>query len=288
MIICPTCSAINSNLKAACPKCGFLPEKVDGFIALAPELVEIGSGFKSENFSELASVEAKSFWFQARNSLILWSLKKYFPNCGSLLEVGCGTGFVLSGIAGAFPKMRLVGSEISTAGLQFAATRVPDAELVQMDARRLPYFEEFDVVSAFDVIEHIKEDEQVLSGLYKAIKPGGGCLITVPQHQWLWSPVDEQAFHERRYSAEELHRKINGVGFKILLSTSFVTALLPIMMLSRFQAKNSNSTGAGNELRLHPLLNGLFAIVLSFERCLIKIGMRLPIGGSRLVVARKL
>lgn len=288
MIICPTCDAVKSDLEAACPKCGALPEKIDNFIALAPELAEMGSGFKPENFSRLASVEAKNFWFRARNTLIVWALKKYFPNCCSLLEVGCGTGFVLSGVASVFPRMRLVGTEISTAGLQFAATRVPNAQLVQMDARRLPYSEEFDVASAFDVIEHIKEDEQVLSGLYNALKPGGGCLITVPQHQWLWSAVDVQAFHERRYCAEDLHQKINDAGFKILLSTSFVTLLLPVMILSRLLPKKPDSAETtDSELSLHPWLNKAFEIVLSLERSLIRAGIRLPIGGSRLVVARK-
>lgn len=287
MIICPNCSALHSDQKIACPKCGFLPEKIDGFIAWTPELAKIGSGFKSQYFSELAEVEAGNFWFRARNSLIQWSLQKYFLNCRSLLEVGCGTGFVLSGLAGAFPAMRLVGSEIFTAGLKFSAIRVPAADLVQMDARQIPYFEEFDVVAAFDVIEHIKEDEQVLNGLYRSVKSGGGCLITVPQHQWLWSPVDEEACHERRYSARELHLKVEDAGFKILLSTSFVTLLLPAMMLSRLLAKNSNNSEAGNGLRLHPLLNSLFEMILNFERCLIKAGIRLPVGGSRLVVARK-
>lgn len=288
MIICPACGSLNTNLDSACLKCNFLPPQIDGFVAWAPELAKTGSGFKAYHFAELAKAEAGYFWFRSRNALIQWALKKYFPQCKSLLEVGCGTGFVLSGLSKVFPDIRLVGSEIFTAGLAFAAARLPKAELVQMDARQSPYIEEFDVVAAFDVIEHIKEDEQAIACLHRAIKPGGGCLITVPQHQWLWSHVDEEACHERRYSSEEICRKIQDAGFEIMLSTSFVTFLLPLMMLSRIRSKDYGKVGAGNGLQINPLLNRLLEMVLNIERYLIKWGVRFPIGGSRLIVARKI
>src|SRR5690606_22871969 len=115
------------------------------------------------------------------------------------LEIGCGTGFVLSGVADAFPAVRLFGSEIFTAGLEFAARRQPSVNFMQMDARSLPFLDEFDVIGAFDVLEHIVEDGQVLAQMREALKPNGIILLTVPQHEWLWSPVDEFACHVRRY-----------------------------------------------------------------------------------------
>nr|VFK12098.1 MAG: Putative methyltransferase [Candidatus Kentron sp. LPFa]VFK28151.1 MAG: Putative methyltransferase [Candidatus Kentron sp. LPFa] len=57
---------------------------------------------------------------------------------GLFLEIGCGTGFVLSGIAEAFPEAKLVGTDAFSAGLAYAARRVPGAALYQMDARCLP------------------------------------------------------------------------------------------------------------------------------------------------------
>jgi len=289
MIICPKCGSESIDLALPCKVCGFQPGRVDGFITWSPEMANDNSGFNSENFSGLAQLEAEHFWFRARNDLILWALEKYFPETSSLMEVGCGTGFVLSGIARRFPQIRLVGSEIYTSGLTFAAQRLPEAELVQMDARSLPYIAEFDVVSAFDVIEHIQEDEQVLHNIYRAIKPGGGCLITVPQHKWLWSAVDEQACHERRYSSKELNTKIIEAGFQILRSSSFVSSLLPVMALSRFLQKKvpDNETDATEGLKISPWLNSMFFQLLSVESALIKKGMNFPFGGSRLVVARK-
>ena len=77
-----------------------------------------------------------------------------------------------------------------------------------MDARRIPFEREFDVVGAFDVLEHIVEDEDVLGQMFKATRPGGGLLVTVPQHPFLWSASDEHAMHQRRYSRAELRRKV--------------------------------------------------------------------------------
>jgi SAM-dependent methyltransferase len=287
MILCPSCGAKNIHAEKGCAQCGFVPARVDGFLAWAPELAKHNDGFPQESFEGLARVEAGNFWFRARNAVILWALRKYFPGFQSLLEVGCGTGFVLSGIAQAFPKARTVGSEIYTAGLAFAARRLPGVELLQMDARKLPYEAEFDVVAAFDVIEHILEDELVLQNFHRAIKPSGVCLITVPQHQWLWSPVDEAACHQRRYSARELHTKVEAAGFRIIRSTSFVTLLLPLMLASRLAARRSGQAGGSEALAFNPVLDRVLETVMQVEHLLIRSGVSLPIGGSRLVVLQR-
>jgi len=125
-------------------------------------------GFRPEYFADLAVLEAHNFWFRARNRLVIWALRKYFAGARSLLEIGCGTGFVLSGIAAEFPALKLSGSEIHSSGLRFAAQRVPNSSFFQMDARHIPFSEEFDVIGAFDVLEHVEEDEDVLAGMYRA------------------------------------------------------------------------------------------------------------------------
>ena len=284
MILCPSCGAKNIHAKNGCPECGFEPALIDGFLAWAPQLAKHNNGFPEGSFEGLARVEASSFWFRARNAIVLWALRKYFPDFHSLLEVGCGTGFVLQGISQEFPSARITGSEIYTAGLAFAAKRLPSVELLQMDARKLPYEAQFDVLVAFDVIEHILEDELVLQNFHSAIKPGGGCLITVPQHMWLWSPVDEAACHQRRYSAVELHTKAEAAGFCIVRSTSFVTLLLPLMMATRLAARSSGQAGGSEVLALNPILDRTLAVIMRIEHLLIKFGMSLPIGGSRLLV----
>jgi SAM-dependent methyltransferase len=287
MINCPKCGTKNINAEKGCFQCGFIPIRVDGFPAWAPELAKHNDSFPQENFEGLALAEAGSFWFRSRNSIILWALRKYFPGFQSLLEVGCGTGFVLSGISRAFPYVRVVGSEIYTTGLAFAAQRLPGVELLQMDARKLPYESEFDIVAAFDVIEHIVEDELVLRNFHHAIKPGGGCLITVPQHKWLWSPVDEAACHQRRYAVKELHIKVEAAGFSIVRSTSFVTLLLPLMLASRLAARRSGQAGTCEALSLNPVIDRVLESMIRIEHLVIKSGVSFPIGGSRLLVLKR-
>jgi SAM-dependent methyltransferase len=287
---CLDCDAHYVSSLASCSSCGFSPVLVDGFHAYAPDFAHGGGGFKSSSFSVLARLEEDNFWFRARNQLILWALGEYCHNFQSFLEIGCGTGYVLSGVSKRFPCSTLHGSEIFTAGLNFAAARLPAANFMQMDARNIPFEEEFDVIGAFDVLEHIEDDERVLAQVHAALKTQGLMLLTVPQHAWLWSASDEYACHVRRYSASDLHKKIETAGFQIVRSTSFVTTLLPAMMVSRFLHKKvvDGSFDATAELKIPYWLNLLFFKLIYAEIVLIKKRFDFSVGGSRLVVAKKI
>ena len=125
--------------------------------------------------------------------------------------------------------------------------------------------------------------------IHDALKPGGIMLITVPQHKWLWSAVDEQACHVRRYTKKDLENKIKSAGFKLSRSTSFVSLLLPAMLISRIlQKKSSAESDSSAELKLPKILNTIFYYIMMCEVYFIKLGGNLPIGGSRLIVARKI
>jgi SAM-dependent methyltransferase len=217
----------------------------------------------------------------------MWALRQYFPTMTSALEIGCGTGFVLKALAETFTQARLAGSEVFREGLAFAAERVPSAELFQMDARRIPFQGEFDVIGAFDVIEHIEEDDEVLREMYGAIKPGGGIILTVPQHRWLWSDTDVYARHKRRYSRRELKSKAESAGFRVEYMTSFVSILLPVLMISRYRFKRDQSYRSEMETHIHPVVNRVLMAALTGERFLVKRGLSLPAGGSLMLVAKK-
>lgn len=285
---CLACNTQYSTIEKVCPECASRPEMIDGFEAYAPDLANAGGGFKADYFSVLVDLEDANFWFRGRNKIIIWALHKYAKDFTNLLEIGCGTGFVLSGVARAFPSARLSGSEIFTNGLQAASTRLSSVNLIQVDARQIPFVDEFDVIGAFDVLEHIKEDDVVLQQIEKALKPKGITILTVPQHAWLWSAADEYALHERRYSASEIEEKVTAAGLKILRSTSFVSSLLPAMMISRvLQKPQKENYDPTDELKIHSLLNSLFETLLAIELKGIQLGLNYPVGGSRLIVAQK-
>jgi SAM-dependent methyltransferase len=259
-----------------------------GIPMFAPDLADTVSGFDPKLFDRLSELEATYFWFVARNELIVGLANKFFPRARRFLEIGCGNGAVLGALAKSRSWERLVGSELQPAGLDFARKRLPsEVECVQMDARDIPAVGIFDLTGAFDVIEHIADDEGVLRGLRAATQTGGGTIIAVPQHPWLWSRADDIAHHQRRYRRGELEAKLQRNGFEVLFSSSYTALLLPLMAASRFVSRG-NEQGADDfhEFRLNRYVNKAFTAILRAEVRMTLAGFSWPVGGSRVVVAR--
>ena len=187
------------------------------------------------------------------------------------------------------PHLTAVGAELFAIGLNFASHRLLKAELLQMDACFIPYEDEFDVVVAFDVLEHIPEDPVLLSEMHRSMATGGGLILTVPQHPWIWSQADTYAYHVRRYTATELRLKVENAGFQIIRMTSFMSLLLPLMFLARLRQRQSKTEyDPTSELKISGWLNTVFEIVLNLERIIIRSGLSLLFGGSLLLIAKKL
>ncbi|UBF24118.1 hypothetical protein K9N68_20620 [Kovacikia minuta CCNUW1] len=108
MKICCRCQKRFHSSSWICPACEYQPALIDGSPAFAPELAEGGDSYEVELFAQYFHLEARNFWFRARNRLIVWSLQRYFPQATSFLEIGCGSGFVLSGVEQAFPNLDVI------------------------------------------------------------------------------------------------------------------------------------------------------------------------------------
>lgn len=288
MRVCIACGTRFNSSGWECPSCHVTPKLIAGYLAFSPELAEDSRGFKASYFAQLANIEVDNFWFRARSRLLIWALHHYFPSAEKFFEIGCGTGFVLSGIENALPQLSLYGSEIYAEGLTYASRRLKKTQLFQMDARHIPFQNEFDIVGIFDVLEHIEDDELVLSQMYKAVCQGGGIILTVPQHRFLWSQIDEHACHVRRYNAKELKTKVEKAGFKVLRMTSFISLLLPFMLIVRLMKRNANRQyDMFSELKISGLTNTILEKVLNFELSLIRRSFYFPMGGSLLIIAKK-
>ena len=240
--------------------------------------------FSRADYENLARLEERSFWFRARNDLIEWALRTRFGSARTLLDVGCGNGFVLARLERAFPDLAITGCELSADALEIARSRLDRAELHDYDALELPFESAFDVVCAFDVLEHIEDDEGALAAMARAAQPAGGILVTVPQHRWLWSAPDDYAGHKRRYTRDELLAKVDRAGFEPVLVTSFTSALLPLMYLSRLRSRRGEYDPVAEHERAERG-SGLLAALMRADLSLIRRGRSLPIGGSLLVAA---
>ena len=223
----------------------------------------------------LAALEEHHFWFRVRRRIIIDALRRWFPNAHDYLEIGSGTGFIARGIRKAFPDWEVLVSD--------PLAQEPGVQHIH--AQRIPYGRAFDVVGAYDVLEHIEDDRSALKEFCRVCRPAGGVLLTVPQHKWLWSSADENAQHHRRYRRKELLSALNLCGFELLGCTSFHTLNLPLFLL-----RNAILGATAYVPRVSapaPALNWVLGASMEVDRMLIHAGISLPFGTSLLVAARR-
>jgi SAM-dependent methyltransferase len=296
--LCPSCGASEAIAPGervwpigwTCVVCGASPPAREGFALFCPDLADKLTGFDPAAFATLAKFEGHHFWFEMRNRLLLGLLRRHFPRAGSLLEIGCGNGNVLACLHGRGNWARVVGVELHLSGLRVARSRLPpEVELVQLEGTTVPATHVFDVIGAFDVLEHIEDDQAALREMHRALKPGGGAMIAVPQHPRLWSASDELAHHQRRYRRGELEQKLSAAGFEVVFSSSYIVLLLPMLIVNRFlpPRREKDRSALDREMQLAPSVNSMLGAITSAEVALTLAGARWPVGGSRIVVARR-
>jgi SAM-dependent methyltransferase len=266
---------------------------IDGFKCYAPALAADYADYPADGFELTAAVEARSFWCRTRQRVLRLIIDRFTVRTARLdmLEIGCGIGTVLSSLQ-ALPHLRLTGSEIYLEGLHYARRRLPDVDFIQLDATDIPFREAYDVIGAFDVVEHIEADQIVMRGVHAALRPGGLFIVTVPQYQWMWSRLDELVLHKRRYSRRDLLAKLRAADFEPVYTTSFITALFPLMAAARLSGRGRSvsedaKADLESHMRLPVAMNIVFDWISRIDEALLKRGVSLPFGGSLLVVARR-
>jgi 2-polyprenyl-3-methyl-5-hydroxy-6-metoxy-1,4-benzoquinol methylase len=266
---------------------------VDGIKCFSPEVASDYADYPDSGFDLTEKNAESSFWVSSRNRLFKNIVFKYMAPAGKtkLLEIGCGTGNFISQIV-ANEKLQITGSEVYLKGLFYAKKNLPSVDFIQFDVTRGKFDEQFDMITAFDVIEHVEEDVVALTNVNQLLRSGGFFIVTVPQHMLLWGKLDEIVKHKRRYSRQELVTKLKQSGFEIKYCTSFLFILFPLMLISRLLDKG-HSQPQSDEVALEKRVkfsNGLNWILDRFMRvdeALIKAGFSLPFGGTLLIVARK-
>src|SRR3989344_1449574 len=237
-------------------------------------------------YKEMADLEDKHWWFTGRKKIIEQVLC-CLPNTpvNNVLDIGFGTG----GMCETLGKIsrKIVAIEPSPAAVAFAREKCSQAEVWQGEISNYPGTTFFDLVTMFDVLEHISDDAAVLKMVYQKLKPGGHFVFTVPAYKFLWSRHDVAHQHFRRYSKNELHQLFTGNShFLVERLTYFNTLFFPVVLLVRLM--KAVIGGDGSDLTILPEpLNFFLGWFFGLERYLLKF-FDLPFGVSILCVARKI
>ena len=206
---------------------------------------------------KLAALEDKHWWYRERRALLARSLRGLRP--GRALDIGAAGG-------GNTRVLRASGwdataLEYGAEGAEVAHERgIP---VVRADATALPFADEsLNLITAFDVLEHIDDDKTAAGEIVRTLKPGGTALIAVPCDMKLWSEHDVAVGHVRRYDRNGLADLLSGAGLTVHSLESWNVLLRPIAAWRR-----KRSTGSDLD-ELSPVVNLGLTTIIATERYL--------------------
>lgn len=204
----------------------------------------------------LVEVEDRHWWYAERRNLLARELRR-LPAPGRALDIGA---------AGGGNTRVLLSHGWQPVALEFAPTAAQIArergiDVVRADARELPVRTgSMDLVTAFDILEHIEEDYLATAEITRVLRPGGTALIAVPADMALWSAHDTAVGHVRRYTRKTLADVIVKGGLVIEEMWSWNVLLRPVVSLRR---KFSNGSDLG---KVNPLVNTSLKAIITAER----------------------
>jgi ubiquinone/menaquinone biosynthesis C-methylase UbiE len=196
-----------------------------------------------------------------------------------ILEIGCGSGALLQDLE---QYGTAYGLDVAAPALANCRERGLDCVSLA-DVTALPFEDEqFNVVIAIDVLEHVEDDAAAIREINRVTKKGGKVILTVPAFQMLWSRRDVQCHHHRRYLRDDFRSRVQKQGFKVLKSTYINLPLFfPLFMMvkaGRLSSKRAPSIRMDYAL-VPPPINQILSRVVEYEAKMLR-RISLPIGSS--------
>ena len=230
----------------------------------------------------LVGKNESGFWFRAKIDLINILFEKIFKNNSKklkILSVGAGTGEELS-ILNKFGEVYVI--DIEKKALDLIKNSLYKEKNV-CDACNLSYKNNFfDVVVAFDVLEHIEKDNVAVKEIKRVLKKQGAFIFSVPAFQFLYSSHDKALEHKRRYSKKKLKSLL-----QIFNKTNFHYwnfFMFPYALLRLFK---KNSSPKIEEGKVSPFLDKFCFNLLIIENFLIKNNFKFPFGVTIFGISKK-
>ncbi|MEO6432899.1 MAG: class I SAM-dependent methyltransferase [Sphingomicrobium sp.] len=216
-------------------------------------------------YDQMAALDQRHWWYRARREVLAALIRRRArPPAGArVLEIGCGTGHNLAMLAEF--------GEVDALELDAAARAVAQGRLGKpVMASPLPQLKgvarhHYDLIGAFDVIEHIADDHAAIMSIATRLKPGGKLVMTVPAHRWMWSAHDVVNHHVRRYSRGRLQRLIADTPLRLEVIGYFNSLLFPLAVVERTLSKMRGKDEANLKLPVAPL-NAALEKAFALER----------------------
>jgi SAM-dependent methyltransferase len=235
------------------------------------------------------ALEDTHWWFTGRRDMI-WRYLKDLARDISILEVGCSGG-ALIGLLEREGFSRVSGIDINERSIERCKS-LGRKDVRIADGRATGFSnEQFDVVIASDVLEHIEEPILGLNEWLRILKPKGLAIVFVPAFQFLWSRHDEVNRHYRRYTKQEIVTLLEQAGFCIERATYwnfclFFPALL-VRMIRRVFSRQHGEKEGGDLTASGKIVNKIFEGILKFENSVLASGLNFSLGLSLFAIARK-
>jgi SAM-dependent methyltransferase len=233
-------------------------------------------------YQQMAELDDRHWWYGARRRILAELIRREanLPPDARILEIGCGTGHNLSMLGGF--------GHVDGLELDDEAAALSEKRLGRKVMRSpLPALDEvpgdYDLIGAFDVIEHIDDDTAALAAIATKLKPGGKFMMTVPAHPWMWTAHDVANHHKRRYSKRALQRLVESSPMRLEKMGYFNSLLFPLAVAQRAASKLRGKDNGDVSLPPAPLNRSLEA-VFAAERYLVG-RLPLPPGLSLFAVA---
>jgi len=244
----------------------------------------------ASEYERMDRLETSMWWYRGLHQLlaatVARSVRPPAIQARRGLDAGCGTGGLLAVLAAQGGGIAWQGIEIDSQAAQRAQTKSGCA-VASASIEAVPLNDAaVDVAVSADVLCHARvEPELAVGELARVLAPGGTLILNLPAYQWMLSRHDKAVHNTRRFSAGPVKALLARHGFVAIRTTYWNTLLFPLMMLSRLLPGRGD---AKSDVMEYPRwLDATFSGALAVERLLLKLGVRLPFGGSLLVTAQK-
>jgi len=238
-------------------------------------------------YPDYYQLEEKHWYFVGRRRIIFSLLEQIYPKGSEnrkIIDIGCGTG-IMQGYLAKYGNVSGIDNE--DIALDYCRERgfttVSKGDICCLEIPDATY----DLVTAFDIVEHVADDHRAVSELARIVKPGGRILVTVPAFSWLWSNHDLINQHQRRYHRKSVEKLMAGAGLEIQKLTYFNSFFFPLIVSIRWWQKFFAPHAHQHDLVLPPpLLNSLLAYFFGSESIFLRY-FNFPLGVSLLCLAQK-